>query len=92
MNKDLIGNPFDLSEPGDTLQGRLEGENLARGLMDGRKLRRRGRAEQVALKTTLLKRQQLQRLALRMNRSLTEVFEDALDALEEKLNSGKVGK
>ena len=31
------GNPFDLSEPGDTLEGRLEGETLARGLMDGRK-------------------------------------------------------
>jgi predicted transcriptional regulator len=39
-----------------------------------------------------LKRQQLQRLALRMNRSLTEVFEEALDALEEKLSRGKAGK
>ena len=77
--KDLIGSPFDLSEPGDTLQGSLKGENLARGLMDGRKL---------ALKTTLLKRQQRQRLALRMNRSLTEVFKEAPDALEE-LNRGK---
>lgn len=82
---ETIGNPFDLSSD-DNFEDRQKGENLARGLIDGRKLRRRGRAEAVALKTTLLKRQQLQRLALRMNKSLTEVFEEALDALEEKLN------
>jgi hypothetical protein len=84
-----IGNPFDLSSE-DTPETRLEGENLAKGLIDGRSLRRRGRGEQVALKTTILKRQQFQRLALRMNRSLTEVFEEALDALERELDRRKV--
>jgi hypothetical protein len=87
MSKE-IGNPFDLSTD-DSPRSRLEGETLARGLIDARKLRRRGRAEQVALKTTLLKRQQLQRLALRTNKTLTEVFEEALDAFEEKLDKRK---
>jgi hypothetical protein len=53
-------------------------------------MRRRGRDEQVALKTTLLKRQQLQRLALLTNKSQVEVFEAALDAYERELKkSGK---
>jgi hypothetical protein len=81
-----IGKPFDLSRTEDTLEARQHGEALARGLVDGRKLRRRGRSEQVALKTSLLKRQQMQRLAMRMNATLTEVFEAALDALEERLD------
>jgi hypothetical protein len=82
-----IGNPFDLSSD-DSPESRIGGENLARGLIDARTLRRRGRAHQVALKTSLLKRQQLERLALRTGKTLTEVFEEALDALEEKLNRG----
>ena len=85
MPKDEVA-PFDLSESTDTAESRLAGETLARGLIDGRNFRRRGRAEQVALKTTLLKRQQMQRLALRMNKTLTEVFEEALDALERELD------
>ena len=75
---------FDLSE-GDDVESRLAREAAAKGVVDGRTMRRRGRAEQVALKTTLLKRQQLQRLALLANMSQVEVFEAALDAFEREL-------
>jgi hypothetical protein len=44
------------------------------------------RGEQVAMKTSPAKREQLQRLALRMNVTFVEAFEAALDALEEKLD------
>ena len=57
--------------------------------MGGHALRKRGRDEQVAFKTTLLKRQQLERLALRLGpgKSLTDTFEAALDALEDRLDN-----
>ncbi len=51
-------------------------------------MRRRGRDEQIGLKVNALKKQQLQRLALRKNITMTEVIEHALDAYEEKLNAG----
>jgi hypothetical protein len=83
-----MSEPFDLSE-GDSVEARLARENAAKGVVDGRTMRRRGRNEQVALKTTLLKRQQLQRLALLTNKSQVEVFEEALDAYERSLSKGK---
>jgi hypothetical protein len=87
MNNDLQG--FNLSED-DSTEERLKREAAAKGVVDGRTMRRRGRDEQVALKTTLLKRQQLQRLALLTNKSQVEVFEAALDAYERELKkSGK---
>ena len=82
-----IGSPFDLSNQSlDSPETREQGEARARGIIDGRTARRRGRGEPVAFKTTLIKRQQLQRLALRMNTTLTEVIERALDELEKKLD------
>ncbi len=72
---------FDLSEA-DTAEDRLKRELAAKGLVDARTLRKRGRSEQVALKTTLFKKQQLQRLALLTNKTQVEVFEEALDAYE----------
>ena len=80
--------PFDLSQD-DSTEERLKRENAAKGIVDGRTMRRRGRAEQIALKTTILKRQQLQRLALQANKSQVEVFEAALDAYERELKRGK---
>lgn len=87
MANELRG--FDLSED-DTPETRLKRESAATGIVDGRKLRKGSRNEQVAIKTTALKRSQLQRLALRAQKSQVEVIEEALDLYERELNkSGK---
>jgi hypothetical protein len=78
---------FNLSE-NDNAEDRLMRENAAKGVVDGRTMRKRGRNEQIALKTTLPKRQQIQRLALLTSKSQVEVFEAALDAYERELKKG----
>jgi hypothetical protein len=80
--------PFDLSQD-DSPEERLKRETAAKGVVDGRTMRKRGRDRQIALKTTILKQQQLQRLALQANKSQVEVFEAALDAYERELKKGK---
>jgi hypothetical protein len=86
---DEIGNAFDvLGETSDGGTARKQRENAARGgIIDGRRRVRRTRTEQVAMKTTPERREQLQRLAMRMEVTFVHAFEAALDALEEKLNS-----
>jgi argininosuccinate lyase len=88
----MANEPFDLSQD-DTHEARLRREAAATGIVDGRKLRKGSRNEQVAIKTTALKRSQLQRLALRAQKSQVEVIEEALDLYERELNksSGKFG-
>ena len=83
MANDLRG--FNLSED-DTPEERLRRESAATGIVDGRKLRKGSRNEQVAIKTTALKRSQLQRLALLANKSQVEVIEEALDLYEREWN------
>lgn len=86
MSSHLQG--FNLSED-DNAETRMKRENAAKGIVDGRTMRKSGRNEQIALKTTLPKRQQLQRLALLTSKSQIEVFEAALDAYERELKKGK---
>jgi hypothetical protein len=91
---DEIGNAFDvLADTADDTNKRQQREDAARGgIIDGRtrKRARRGRAEQIAMKTSPQKREQLQRLALRMGVTFVEAFEAALDALEEKLDQPEI--
>jgi hypothetical protein len=87
MSTKKQGNPLDVSQS-DNAEDRLHGEDLARGLIDGRTIRRKGRAESMAFKTTLPKRQQIQRLTLRTGKTMTEVIELALDAYEKELDKG----
>jgi hypothetical protein len=87
-----IGNAFDvLADTADDIKKRQQREVATRGgIIDGRTRKRARliRGEQGAMKTSPAKREQLQRLALRMNVTFVEAFEAALDALEEKLDSG----
>lgn len=85
-----MSEPFDLSQD-DTLESRLLRELSASGIVDGRKRRKGNRNEQIALKTTLLKRQQLQRLVALTNKTQIEVIEEALDAYERELKTRKKG-
>lgn len=81
-------NPFAISKTADTLEGRLGRETKAQALAGPAPGRRRiTRPAQIALKTSPLKKQQLERLSLRLDSSMVVVFELALDALEEKLNA-----
>jgi hypothetical protein len=82
-----VAEPMNLASD-DTHEARLSGEIRASGLLDGRTMRRRGRGEQIGLKVNALKKQQLQRIALLLNVTMTEVIEAALDAYEEKLKAG----
>jgi hypothetical protein len=66
---------------------RVAGEARATGVIDGRKLRKSGRNHQIGLKTSILKAQQLQRLALLTGLTMTEVIERALDSFERELKS-----
>jgi hypothetical protein len=76
---------FDLGTD-DTAQGRQSGEAVAIAPRKMHDARRKNRTIQWGVKTTLMKRGQHERLALRTRKNMTEVYEDALDALEEKLN------
>jgi hypothetical protein len=80
--------PFDLSAD-DTAEMRLLGESTATTLIDGRKRNLVDRTSQVAFKTTLVKRQQLQRLVRLSRMSQVEVIEAALDLFERELNAAE---
>ena len=71
----------------DLLESRMLRESSASGIVDGRKRRKGNRNEQIALKTTLLKRQQLQRLVSRTGKTQIEIIEEALDVYEAHLNA-----
>ena len=85
-----MSEPFDLSQD-DTPESRLLRESSASGIIDGRKRRKGNRNEQIALKTTLLKRQQPQRLVALTGKTQIEVIEEALDAYERELKARKKG-
>jgi hypothetical protein len=71
----------------DTHEGRLSGESRATGLLDGRTIHRRGRDVALALKVTSLKKQQLLRLSVRTQLSMTEIIEAGIDLYEQKLDT-----
>ena len=73
---------FDLS---DNAESRLLRESSATGISDLRKKRKGERNEQFGFKTTLLKRQQLQRLVAFTGKTQIEVIEEALDVYEDYL-------
>ena len=74
--------PFDLS---DNAESRLLREATASAIVDGRKRRKGERNEQFGFKTSLLKRQQLQRLVAFTGKTQIEVIEEALDVYEDHL-------
>ena len=61
---------------------RSRGEIGARGLLDGRLVKRRNRTSQVGLKITEDKKRQYDRLRMLTGMSYTEIFEQALDDFE----------
>jgi hypothetical protein len=63
---------------------RAELEEAATGKVDGRALRRKGRTEQMAFRFTKERRQQIERLAMALNKPFVEVVEEGLDLLEKK--------
>jgi hypothetical protein len=90
MAQSIEKNPFERLST-DTLDARLGRETQAKGMGGGKQRRRTSRPDQIALKTSPLKRQQFDRLSLRLGKSKVETFEAALDALEEKLNAEPKG-
>ena len=70
----------------DTADDRQSGEVAAAAPLNAHERRRKHRTSQWGVKTTPFKRSQHDRLSIRMDKSMTEVYEEALDALEEKLN------
>ncbi len=71
----------------DTASERQSGEAAALAPRNMHEPRRKHRTAQWGVKTTPFKRSQHERLCARMNnKSMTEVYEEALDALEDKLN------
>ncbi len=61
---------------------RSRGEIGARGLIDGRFLKRKNRTAQIGLKTSEEKKKQFDRLRMLTGWSYTEIFEQALDDFE----------
>jgi hypothetical protein len=88
MPKTSSNTPFDLSaDQPDTAEGRIAREKAALGIVDGHQIRRTGRTIPVMIKTTPVRRKQLQDLAARLNTSMTAVVEAGLDLMEERLNA-----
>jgi len=81
--------PIDLSQvPSDNLKERSQKEAESLGLVDWRNRGRKHRRDRnVMVKTTAQKRKLLQDLSDKTGKSLTVVFEMALDALDEKLRT-----
>lgn len=79
MSEQQTYTPMDLS---DNAEARLLREASANAIVDGRKRRKGERNEQFGFKTTLLKRQQLQRLVAFTGKTQIEVIEEALDVYE----------
>lgn len=63
---------------------RADAEAVGTGKVDGRALRRKGRTEQMAFRFTKERRQQIERLAIALNKPFVEVVEEALDLLEKR--------
>lgn len=82
MSGDFKGNLSDLRR---RQEDRAELEDEARARVDGRTLRRKGRTEQLLLRITPERRQQVERLAQEMGLTFTEVSERGWDLLEKTL-------
>jgi hypothetical protein len=67
-----------LNRKPDTSEARLTAEQRQKQIVDGRTLRRRNRAEQVAFKTTVEIKALLQELAQERGTTITEVLETAV--------------
>ena len=81
MNKDDKNAFAGLGGRRDSLGAREEAETRAKGLVDGRTLRRRNRAEQVTFKTTVEIKRLIQELAQERATTITEVIETAVQLL-----------
>lgn len=68
-------------------------ETAAKGLIDGRTRRKKGeRNEQLNLRTTIAKKQQMQRLATATGKTQVEIVEEAIDLFERELNAAAAKK
>jgi|GEM_PF-5718814 len=76
----FTGNLVELRRP--SVEDRAELEDAARARVDGRTLRRKGRTEQLLIRTTPARRQQVERLARELGLTFAEVVERGLDLLE----------
>ena len=76
------------SEQPDSFDIRQEAERRAKGLVDGRTLRRRNLPEQVAFKTSVEIKQLLQQLAVERGTTITEVIETAVRQLAKASERG----
>ena len=83
MNK-FTGNMADLAERRSQRDDRSEAETARAGKVDGRKLRSKGRTEQMAFRFTKERRQQIERLAIALNKPFVEIVEDGLDLLDKR--------
>jgi hypothetical protein len=79
-------NPFDRLGT-DTLDRRLGRESQAKASASRGAPRRTTRPAQIAIKTTELTRQRLERLSVWLEKSKVEVIEIALEDLEERLKA-----
>jgi hypothetical protein len=68
----------------DSADVRQEAERQAKGLVDGRTLRRKNRPEQVAFKTSLEIKKLIQQLAQERGTTITEVIETAVQRLAQE--------
>jgi GMP synthase PP-ATPase subunit len=64
---------------------RAQAEYTAKGTIDGRKMKRSSRQEQINIKTSLEAKKKFDHLRVYMDEPFNVIFEKALDALEEKL-------
>jgi hypothetical protein len=60
-------------------------ETIAKGLIDGRTRKKGERNEQLNLRTTVAKKQQMQRLATATGKTQVEIIEEAIDLFEAHL-------
>jgi predicted HicB family RNase H-like nuclease len=89
--KEMQSNPIDLSSNSGAAQARFAGEESVKGVRDFRRTKkgkkRTTRTAQIGFRTTPEKHELLQTLALRTDKSITEVIEEALDLYEQRLNA-----
>jgi hypothetical protein len=81
MSEDAKNAFSGLGKRPDTFEVREEAESRAKGLVDGRTLRRKNRPEQVAYKTSLEIKKLIQQLAQERGTTITEVIETAVQRL-----------
>ncbi len=68
---------------------REKAERSARGLIDGRTLKRKNRQFQIGIKTTEAVKKEFDRIRMLTGLSYTEIFENSLAAYERELASKK---